>query len=73
MKSGKTPGPDDITTEIISGLVEWGIDQITRLLNTVYDTGYISPDLWKSIFIAITNKAGAFVFAENSLIERSFE
>lgn len=42
-----------------SGLQEWGIDQLTTLLNTEYDTGDITPDFCKSVFIAIQKKAGA--------------
>ncbi|BFZ06741.1 hypothetical protein BsWGS_09780 [Bradybaena similaris] len=50
IKSGKTPGPDNITTEMISALEDSGIDEISRLQNAIYDTGNIPPDLCKSIF-----------------------
>ena len=59
MKTGKTPGTDNITTEMINALEEYGIDQVTRLLNAIYDTGDIPPELCNSIFIAIPKKSGA--------------
>ncbi|BFZ09144.1 hypothetical protein BsWGS_12183 [Bradybaena similaris] len=59
IKSSKIPEPEYITTEMISALEECGTDQMTRLLNTIYDTGDIHPDLCKSIFIQIPKKVGA--------------
>lgn len=55
MKPVKTLGPD-ITAEIISTSEECGIQQVTWLLNTIYDE--IRSDLCKCIFIAIPKKSG---------------
>ena len=41
MKTGKATGPDTISTEMIQALEDVGIDAITKMLNTVYDTGEI--------------------------------
>ena len=59
MKAGKAPGADNITTEMIKALEEFGLEQVTRLLNTLYDTGDIPSELFNSVFIAIPKKSGA--------------
>ena len=48
MKSGKASGPDEIPSELITALGEIGIKEVTKLLNTIYDTGSIPDDLKKS-------------------------
>ena len=42
---------------IVSG--DFGIKKIVELANTIYNTGYIPQDMYKSIFIAIPKKPGA--------------
>ncbi|GFO30487.1 endonuclease-reverse transcriptase [Plakobranchus ocellatus] len=59
MKHGKTTGPDNISTELIEALEDFGIGKVTHLLNEIYDTGQIPTDLSKSIFIALPKKPGA--------------
>ena len=44
---------------MIIALEEYGLDQATRLMNTIYDTGVIPAELCNSVFIAIPKKAGA--------------
>ena len=58
-KKGKAPGPDNITIELLEALEEFGVDQITKILNNIYDTSEIPEDLSKSIFITLPKKAGA--------------
>ena len=58
MKSIKAPGPDDISSEMITALDEVGINTVTKLLNNLYDTGEIPADMKKSIYIAIPKKPG---------------
>ena len=58
MKNNKAPGPDDMPSELISALEEVGIKEVTKLLNTIYDTGEIPTDTKKSIYIAISKQAG---------------
>lgn len=54
VKSGGAGGPDDITTEIIGALEEWGLYWLTRLLRTEHDIGEMPPDLFMSVFVAIS-------------------
>ncbi|XP_076314986.1 uncharacterized protein LOC143227418 [Tachypleus tridentatus] len=55
---GKAAGPDDITIELLLALKEVGIQEVTKLLNTIYDTGEIPEDFKKSVFIALPKKPG---------------
>ena len=59
MKSGKATGPDSISVELLEALEDYGIDKITTLLNQIYDSGHIPPDISKSIFRALPKKPGA--------------
>ncbi|GFS21355.1 endonuclease-reverse transcriptase [Elysia marginata] len=51
MKNGKAAGPDQIPIELLQALGNWGIDQLTKLLNRIYDTGNIPKDMLISTFI----------------------
>lgn len=57
MKCDKTSDPDTFTSEMISAWEEWGVDQIMRLLNTIYNSGNKSVDLCKSMFTATRTMA----------------
>ena len=60
MKGGKATGPDNIAIEQnIEAPEELGISKITILLNEIYDTGRIPKDMLKSVFVALSKKAGA--------------
>ena len=56
MKSAKETRLDSISVEVLEALEGYGIDEITILLNEIYDTGQIPPDISKSIFISLTKK-----------------
>ena len=60
MKLGKATGPDSITLELLEALEDYGIDKITTLLNEIFGTSQITPDISKSIhvFIALQKKPG---------------
>ena len=58
-KKGKAPGPDNITIELLEALEEFGVDQIAKFLNNIYETCQTPKDLSKSIFITLLKKAGA--------------
>ena len=47
MKGGKATDPDNIAIEQIEALEEFGISEITTLLNGIYDTGHTSKDMLK--------------------------
>ena len=59
MKSNKATGPDEISAELIQSLGELGITKLTEVLNEIYNTGVIPPELTKSIFIVLPKKPGA--------------
>ncbi|GFS05057.1 endonuclease-reverse transcriptase [Elysia marginata] len=59
MNHGKAAGPDGITIEALIALGEWGISQITNLLNIIYDNGEIPEEMCKSVFIMLPKKEGA--------------
>ena len=41
MKQGKAVGPDNIPIEVFAVLEDIGIDFLTKLLNSIYDSGKI--------------------------------
>ena len=47
MSKGKSSGMDDITTEMLQALGEFGIDTLTSICNEMYKTVYIPEDLKK--------------------------
>lgn len=55
MQSNKIPH-SGITTEMINILEKYGIDQVTRMLSTVFDTEDILPNLC-TFFTAIFKKS----------------
>ena len=59
MKKNKAAEPDNICIEMIQALDEFGIEKVTDLVNAIYDSGEIPPDMSKSIFIALPKKPGA--------------
>jgi endonuclease/exonuclease/phosphatase family metal-dependent hydrolase len=59
MKDGKAGGDDNISTEMLKCLDEFGIQQLTKVVNNIYEAGEFPDDLRKSVFIPIPKKAGA--------------
>ena len=59
MKRGKAVGEDGIAIEMIEVMEEWGVEVITRLVNSIYDTGQIPGAMKRSIFVTMPKKAGA--------------
>ena len=45
MKLGKTTGPDSISVELLEALEDNGADKIITLLNKIYDTCQVPPDI----------------------------
>ena len=58
MKKGKATGLNEILSEMLTALGEFGIKEITKLLNIIHVTGEIPTDLKKSVYIAIPKKIG---------------
>ena len=53
MKFGTATGPGNLPVELLKALEDYGIDKITALLNEIYATCQIPPDISKSIIIAL--------------------
>ncbi|GFS27605.1 SH3 domain-binding protein 2-like [Elysia marginata] len=54
--------------ELLQALGNWGIDQLTKLLNRIYDTGNIPKDMLISTFITLQKKPGATEFENHRTI-----
>ena len=52
-KKTKAGGPAGIPSQMLTALGEFGIKEITNLLNIIHDTGEIPTDFKKSVNIAI--------------------
>ena len=59
IKKDNSAGPDKIPIEMYEALEKFGIEQLTSLLNKMYNTGEIPEDLLKSSFIVLPKKPGA--------------
>ena len=59
MRTGKAAGIDNVTTEMLQALGNFGIEVLTDLLNSMYETVYIPEDLCTSIFILLPKRPGA--------------
>lgn len=59
MSRNKTAGPDGIIIEMLSASENFDIDNITKMMNKVNDSGHIPEDFCGSIFIALPKKPGA--------------
>ena len=44
---------------MIEAMEEWGVDVVTKIVNSIYDTGRIPDAMKRSIFITIPKKQGA--------------
>ncbi|KAG1681055.1 DNA replication licensing factor MCM5 [Nymphon striatum] len=59
MKKGKAIGPDEISTEMIQALGEYGTELLHKVFNEIYETGVLPEDMTKSIFITLPKQPGA--------------
>ena len=59
MRNNKAAGLDGIQAEMLKALDDYGIIQLTHLLNRIYDTGYLPSDLLESVFITLPPKPKA--------------
>ena len=58
IRHGKATGPDNISIEMIEALEDFGIIQLTTILNQIYETGNIPEDLMKSMFVTLPKRPG---------------
>ena len=68
MKKGNAAGPDDIPSEMLTALGEFGIKEITKLLNIIHDTGEISKDLKNQCTLQYPNKKGTAEYDQHHTI-----
>ena len=54
MPMKKSPGPDDVVTEMLVAAGEYGLEELIMLTNMMYYHGYFPEELNKSIFITLT-------------------
>jgi len=59
MKRNKAAGPDEIVTEMLTSLEDFGMEKLTELINKIYNSGEIPKDLSKSIFIVLPKIPGS--------------
>ena len=59
MKDGKAPGIDNINTEMLKALGDFGETKITELCNMMYRHAHIPEDLRTSVFILLPKKPSA--------------
>ncbi|XP_047494947.1 uncharacterized protein LOC125043038 [Penaeus chinensis] len=62
MRKNKAAGPDEIVTEMVTAMEDFGIEKLTEVINDIYDSGEIPKELSKSIFIALPKKPGAIEY-----------
>ena len=62
MSMKKSPGPDDITTEMLVAAVDIGITDLTKLANMMYVQGSFPSELNRSIFIALPKVNGTMKY-----------
>ena len=53
LKSGKAPGGDQLTSEMIKASDEFGLEVIHKLVNEIYNASYIPSNMNESIFVRI--------------------
>ena len=58
MKFGKAVGNDGIALEILKVLGNFAVEKITSLANKIYESGELSSQMSKSVFIALTKVQG---------------
>ena len=58
MKRQKAAGLDEIVTELIASLEEYGASKVRDIISKIYDTGEIPEDFCRSIFISLPKKPG---------------
>ncbi|GFR89787.1 RNA-directed DNA polymerase from mobile element jockey-like [Elysia marginata] len=59
MKSGKAPGLDNISTEMLKAIGNFGIEKLTEIFNDIYYSSHLPEDLLQSVFITLPKKTRA--------------
>ncbi|GFR91923.1 endonuclease-reverse transcriptase, partial [Elysia marginata] len=59
MKSAKAPGLDNISTEMLKAVGNFGIEKLTDIFNDIYNSGHLPEDLLQSVFITLPKKTRA--------------
>ena len=64
LKSGKAPGGDQLTSEMIKALDEFGLEVIHKLVNEICNASYIPSNMNESIFVRLRKKPKATMCTE---------
>lgn len=59
MSGNKAAGHDMIVKGMLSALDNFGIDEITEVINEIYSCGHILENLAKSILVTLPMRSGA--------------
>ena len=55
-KTGKFLGLDEIPTEAIKALDEFGFEKLSNLVNKIYHTGHLPDDMLQNVFVTLPKK-----------------
>lgn len=58
MKRGKAAGSDSATTEMLQAVGDMAVENITDIVNKVYQSGQIREQMCECMFIAIPKLSG---------------
>ena len=58
MKQGKSPGPDEISTEMLLALEGVGIELLFDLITKICEAGTFPVDMLKSVFVFLPKIPG---------------
>ena len=59
MANGKAAGEDGIAVEMLSVLGEWGVELVTEIANSIYETGRLPEPMTRSVCVTLPKKPGA--------------
>ena len=69
----KAPGPDGVLTEMLVATGEYGLEELTRITNMMYNHGYFPEELNKYICITLPNISGTtkceYIYFTNSVFK----
>ena len=68
MKKGKAVGGDGIALEMLGSMGEFGIRELTKLFNKMYDSGNVISSLCESLFVAIPKVEGTLECSKHRTI-----
>ena len=68
MKQGKSPGPDEMSTEMLLALEGVGIDLLFDIITKIYETGTFPAVMLKSVFVPLPKISGTLDCTNHRMI-----